>query len=159
VKHEKLYMKARIKGDDGFVMAKHILVCNEENVKNLIKMLGVEVDTSEWHPRQFEYVDVRLMDKLFIGHLKDFCADTFGVASYPMRPTEEDDYVHKICFFLAFRSRKDLFKFCMKFASKRTRWWSSSIGFTILATDDDPYEKTPAGEKWNKEDPHGFIRP
>ena len=159
MKPGKLYKKARVRGDDGFVMLRYVFVCEKENFISLMEKLNANVDHSDWSNRQFRYVDMRMLERQLIKYLKPFCSDSFGVATHALHPSEEDDYKTKVAFYIAFRSKKDLFKFNMKFGGQRRRWWRSHLDFNLIATADDPYVFCSAGEKWNREDPHGYLRP
>ena len=132
---------------------------NQAIEASLMKKLNANIDCSDWSNKQFRYVDMRMLERQLIKYLKPFCADSFGVASHALQPSEEDDYKTKVALYVAFRSKKDLFKFNMKFGGLRRRWWRSHINFTVVATADDPYVFCSAGEKWNREDPHGYLRP
>lgn len=152
-----LHKNAAIKGDDGFTMVKYIHIAEPEPFHTLMEILGI--DKEELSKRKIRHYDSKAIERCFVYYLKDFCADTFGVGSLPLRPVEEDNYTQKVAIYIAFRSKKDLFKFSLKVSCKRTRWWGSALAFTIITTEDDPYVYKKAGEKWNKEDPYGFIRP
>jgi len=148
----RLYPKVRIQGDDGFTMAKFIYVHEQEHYDKLMEKLKVENPTSRlW--------DEAYIKKMFTKYLKGFCADGFCVGAVSLHPTEADNWQQKSAFYIGFRSKKDLFKFNMRFSAIRVRWWNSATHFTVVGTADDPYVPVKAGESWNKEDPQGFIKP
>lgn len=154
-----LWRKARICGDDGFYMLRYVHLAEKEPFVKLLDMLGAKVNSTMMSNNQVRYYDHKILEQKFIKYLKTFCSASFGVASMPMRPQEEDDYAQKVEFYIAFREKKDLFKFALRFGGDRTRWWRSGLSFTIIGEDGDPYVFANAGDKWNKEDPHGYIRP
>ena len=159
MKPGKLYKGARIVGDDGFVMAKITHKCNIESNKKLMEMVGASGDVLTRNGAPKDWIDERTLQKVFIKYLKEFCSNSFGVAISALRPVGDDDWAHKVAIYICFRERKDLFKFSMRFGAKRIRWWRSNLSFTIIGTEDETYEKRHAGDKWNKEDPHGYLRP
>ena len=154
MKPGKLHLNARIRGSDGFSMCKFVYVCNQENFDNLMDSFKAQKINSP-----HICYDSRYISRKLIEFLKDFCSDGFCVAHTKIPPSEKDDYQIRNAFFIGFRNQKDLFKFSMKFRAKRILWWASGLSFTVVGTTDDKYVKAVAGEKWNKEDPHGFIEP
>lgn len=152
MKPAKLHVGVRIRGDDGFIMAKYMYSQDKENFDKLMGLLKVE------NPKARIW-DTAYLQKKFTNYLKGFCSDGFCIGTSNCMPKQEDDYKQWVEFYVGFRSKKDLFKFNIRFAAKRTRWWKSTTPFTVIGVKGDPYVPAKAGDKWNKEDPHGFIRP
>lgn len=150
-KWQKLHIKTRVKGTDGFVMSKYVHPHTHESNLKLIQKLGQEVVTSN------QFVAPIFLQRCFVKCLKDYCANGFCISYQVERRTEENNYEPAIGFFIGFRSKKDLFKFCMKFPAKRVRWWRSEMEFTVIGKQDDDYETKHAGDDWNREDYHGVI--
>ena len=149
----RLHTKCRIRGDDGFVMAKYLYVAEPEPFVKILEMLKVQNP-----PQAHNCHDVKYVESRFKRYLRGFCADSFCLGNKAVYPTEDDGFKTKYEIYIGFRSKKDLFKFNMRFGAKRIKWWNSTTHFTVVATADDPYRKSVSGENWNREDPQGFIR-
>jgi len=149
----KLIQKTRIKGTDGFVVCKLIYVVKPENFDSLIKTLKLE---GKSYPKDSYYMQ-DVIKNCYMRYMRKFCTDGFAVAIDSIYPTAEDDYQQKNAIYIAFRSEKELFKFIMKMGARRTRWWKSSLAFTFVGKEDDPFQGRQAGENWNYEDPQDMI--
>lgn len=157
MKPGKLYTSARIQGGDGFIFARYIYKVDEDEFKALMDMLGFKITATMMTNNMIRYYDPRLLQSKFIKYLKTFCADGFCIATQILASQQDDDFAQKMSVLVGFRSQKDLFKFNLRFGAKRIKTWRSDLLFTAILTVDDPYDPRPGGEKWNREDPNGFL--
>jgi hypothetical protein len=161
------YKSVCIRGSDKFILLSHMLVFNEEEYLRIADIVGRK-EEAEHLCQQYHTNNAAMLTasahawawapppwqqgrglcgamELIRAYLYENSISSFGVSTASFMPI------------LAFRDKKDYFKYALKFGdTTRIRLWDSGLKFWVFIDENDPVPfENRSAEDWNQSDPKG----